>query len=93
VAGGPVTWAALDCVSAWSSDLESRPLVLARMVARVWSAPEQGTAYVVVGLHRRTEGRKTWTASTLFSPGGRVVAQAAHLWISVDEETLRRLQA
>jgi hypothetical protein len=93
VAGRPVTWAALDCVSAWSSDLENRPMVLGRMVARVRSAPEQGTPYVVVGLHRRTEGRKTWTASAMFTEAGRLVAQAEHLWISVDVETLRRLQA
>lgn len=89
----PVTWAALDCVSAWSSDLEHRPLVLASMTARVLSPPQAGTAYVVVGTTVRSEHRKTWTASALYDGAGRLVGQAQHLWIAIDPSVVSRLQA
>lgn len=88
----PVTWAALDCVSAWSTDLLERPLVLAQMAARVDTLPQVGTAYVVVGTHVRTEGRKTWTTSAMFDADGTIVGQAEHVWISVDWAVLKQLQ-
>lgn len=91
--GVPVTWAALDCVSAWSSDLEHRPVVLAQMCARVGSPPQAGAAYVVQGLLREIDGRKTWTASAMFDEGGQLVAQAEQLWIAVDATVVAQLQA
>ena len=96
--GTAVTWAALDCVSAWSSDLEHRPLVLAQMSAVVESPPQAGTAYVVVGTTVRVEGRKTWTASALYEGAGALdgsgvlVAQARHLWIAIDPSVVAKLQ-
>ena len=91
--GVPVTWAALDCVSAWSSDLEHRPVVLAQMTARVESPPQAGAPYVVQGLLRALDGRKTWTASAMFDDTGRLVAQAEQLWIAVDASVVAQLQA
>lgn len=88
----PVTWAALDCVSAWSSDLEHRPLVLASMTAVVESPPQAGTAYAVVGTTVRTEGRKTWTASALYDGQGLLVGKAQHLWIAIDRSVVEQLQ-
>ena len=88
----PVTWAALDCVSGWSSDLEHRPLVLASMTARVESPPQAGTPYVVVGTTLRVEGRKTWTASALYDAAGLLLARARHLWIAIDPAVVRQLQ-
>jgi hypothetical protein len=103
--GAPVTWAALDCVGGWSSDLEHRPMVLAQMSARVEQPPVAGTAYVVRGRLLRTEGRKTWTATALLDPadpghapapgngpGGTVLGQAEQLWIEVDWATVHHLQ-
>lgn len=80
----PVTWAALDCASAWSCDLEGRPMVLGEMTARIDRLPAPDTTYVVLGRHLRTEGRKTWTASALLDAEGRLLGQAEHLWISFD---------
>ena len=88
----PVTWAALDCVSAWSSDLEHRPLVLAQMTAVVGSPPQAGTPYVVVGVTTSIEGRKTWTASAMYDEHGALLAQARHLWIAIDPAVVRQLQ-
>jgi hypothetical protein len=78
------TWAALDCVGGWTSDLENRPVVLGRMTARVDALPEPGTAYVVVGGARGEDGRKVHTAATLYSSDGRLVGTAEHVWIAVD---------
>ena len=79
-----VTWAALDCVGGWAGDLEERLMVLGRMTARVDALPEVGEPHVVVGGARGSEGRKTFTASTLYDTGGRVVAVAEHTWFAVD---------
>jgi hypothetical protein len=43
----------------------------------------------VVGEARSAEGRKTFTASTLYDADGRAVAVAEHLWITVDPATFR----
>ncbi|WP_162598722.1 hypothetical protein [Nocardioides gilvus] len=81
------TWAALDCVGGWSEDLINRPMVLGQMTARVDSLPVIGVPHVVVGERVRSEGRKTFTASTLYGPDDTVVAVATHVWISVDPTT------
>ncbi len=85
----PVTWAALDCIGGWSEDLLGRPMVLGRMTARVDALPVIGEEHVVVGEHRGSEGRKTFTAATLYDADRREVATAEHVWISVDPEAFR----
>jgi len=85
----PVTWASLDCVGGWAGDLVERPMVLGRMTARVDTLPVVGEPHVVVGGARGTEGRKTFTAATLYDADGRVVAVAEHVWIAVDPATFR----
>jgi hypothetical protein len=82
--GVATTWAALDCVGGWSEDLEGRPCVLGRMTARVDALPVVGEQHVVVGRHLGTDGRKSFTASTLYDADGRVVGAARHTWINVD---------
>lgn len=81
-----VTWAALDCVGGWAGDLSERLMVLGRMTARVDDLPVIGERHVVVGAGRGREGRKTFTAATLYDADGRVVATAEHTWIAVDTE-------
>jgi hypothetical protein len=82
--GLAVAWAALDCVGGWSEDLEGRPCVLGRMTARIDALPDVGAPHVVVGRHLATDGRKSFTASTLYDADGRVLAVARHTWIQVD---------
>ncbi|MFC6288162.1 hypothetical protein ACFP3Q_13880 [Nocardioides sp. GCM10027113] len=82
-----VTWAALDCIGGWAGDLTERMMVLAGMTTRVDALPVVGDEHVVVGHHRGTDGRKTFTASTLYDPDGRVVALAEHVWVAVDPAT------
>ncbi|GAB3018659.1 hypothetical protein GCM10011376_00170 [Nocardioides flavus (ex Wang et al. 2016)] len=79
-----VTWAALDCIGGWAGDLTERLMVLGRMTARLDDLPVIGEPHVAVGEPRGRDGRKTFTASTLYDAAGRVVATAEHTWIAVD---------
>lgn len=82
--GVATTWAALDCTGGWSSDFEGRPAVLGRMTAQLDTLPSVGETHVVMGELLGQEGRKTFTATTLYDSDGRVVARAAHVWIEID---------
>jgi hypothetical protein len=82
--GAAVTWAALDCVGGWSEDLEGRPCVLGRMTARVDALPVVDEPHVVVGRLLGREGRRSFTASTLYDADGRIVGTARHVWVQVD---------
>jgi len=59
-------------------------MVLGRMTARIDALPVVGEPHVVVGEGRGQDGRKTFTAATLYDADGRVVATAEHTWIAVD---------
>jgi hypothetical protein len=87
--GVGTTWAALDCIGGWSDDIAGRPAVLGRMTARVDALPVVGEPHVVVGRFRGRDGRKSFTASTLYDVDGRVVATAQHTWIQVDPSAFR----
>jgi hypothetical protein len=54
------------------------------MTAQLDALPVVGEPHVVVGSALGSEGRKTFTASTLYDSDGRIVARAQHVWISVD---------
>ncbi|MEU8224639.1 hypothetical protein [Kribbella sp. NPDC048915] len=77
-------WAALDCPGGWTIDLEGRPSVLGQLTACVDARPEPGEECVVLGRYLGADGRKTFTASTLYDADGRVLARAKHTWIMVD---------
>ena len=78
------TWSALDCIGGWAGDLTERLMVLGRMTAIVDTLPVVGEPHVVTGERRGSEGRKTFTASTLHDSDGRIVGRAEHVWIAVD---------
>lgn len=85
----PVTWAALDCPGGWSTIMEGRPAVLGRITARLFTLPVIGEPHVVVGQKRGEDGRKLFTASTLYDSDGREVARAEHVWLEVDPLAFR----
>jgi hypothetical protein len=78
------TWSALDCVGGWAGDITERLMVLGRMTAVVDALPVLGEEHVVMGERRGSEGRKTFTASTLHDADGRIVGRAEHTWVAVD---------
>jgi hypothetical protein len=77
-------WAALDCPGGWTIDLEGRPSVLGQLTACIDARPEAGEQCVALGRFLGEDGRKTYTASTLYDADGRVLARAKHTWITVD---------
>ena len=80
----PIAWAALDCVGGWAGDLTERLMVLGSMTVHVHALPRVGEEHVLVGGARGTEGRRTFTASTLYDATGRALASAEHVWFAVD---------
>jgi len=83
-AGRPeLVWAALDCPGGWSAEIEGRPMVLGRLTAVVDAVPEAGEECIVMGQLLGAEGRKTWTASTVYGPDGRELGRAHATWISI----------
>jgi hypothetical protein len=85
LAGRPeFVWAVLDCPGGWSADMEGRPMVLGRMTARLTTLPGVEEECVVVGLLLRSEGRKTWTATTAYGADGRELGRARSTWLTVN---------
>ncbi|HUR52076.1 MAG TPA: hypothetical protein VMZ11_08125 [Mycobacteriales bacterium] len=78
-----MVWAALDCPSAWASDLPGRPLLLGRMSLQQHAVPVPGEEHVVMGWLVGEEGRKVLTGSALYTSAGDLVALAQHTWIAV----------
>lgn len=82
-------WAALDCPGGWTSDIGNRPLVLGRMTA--YAEPARvGKPHVIVGQLLREEGRKTFTATSMYDEG-RLVGRAEQTWVQVDPATFADL--
>lgn len=79
-----MTWAALDCPGGWSGDLLDNPVVLGSMSTRIDRLPNTRERYVLVGEQRGVEGRKVFSAVTLFSDDGEVLATAEQVWIAID---------
>jgi hypothetical protein len=77
-------WSALDCPGGWTIDLEGRPSVLGQLTACIDARPQVGEECVALGRYLGEDGRKTFTASTLYDADGRVLARAKHTWIMVD---------
>jgi hypothetical protein len=82
--GPEFVWAALDCPGGWTTDVAGRPMVLGRITAEVYAPAEIGERHVVMGRLLGEDGRKTFTATTLYDSDGRVVARAEHVWVAVD---------
>lgn len=78
------TWAALDCIGGWADDLLHRPMLLGRMTTQVTALPRIGEEHVLVGQVLRRDGRRSYSASALFTADGTELARAQHVWFAVD---------
>jgi hypothetical protein len=78
-----MVWASLDCPGAWAEErhLESEPVVLGRMAARIMSAVRVGEQYITVGWPIGRDGRKLFAGTALFSADGTVCGCARQTWI------------
>lgn len=74
-------WAALDCPSYFGMGYATRPMLLARLEARIARPVSSGERLRVTGWKLGSEGRKHRGASVLHDDAGDVVALARALWI------------
>jgi hypothetical protein len=76
-------WAALDCPGGWTALASGRVVVLGRITARVASVPQVGDQCVVQGRLLGSEGRKSWTSTSVTSADGVEHARALATWIAI----------
>ena len=74
-------WAALDCPGGWAVEIPGRPLVLGRITAQVDAVPQIGERCLVMGVLLGRDGRKVYTATTVYDGDGRALARAGATWI------------
>lgn len=82
-------WAALDCPGGWAGDLTERMMVLGSMTTHIHRLPALGERHVVVGERRGVDGRKTFTATSLYDESGTLLGTAEHVWIAIDPGQFR----
>jgi hypothetical protein len=82
---GPITWAAVDCPSAWPFLGEGTVALLGRMTASIDRPPVVGETYVVVGEAAGEDGRKRFGRAALYTPLGEPVAVSRATWITVED--------
>ena len=84
-----LVWAALDCPGGWACGLAGRELVVGTMTASIRALPAAGEPHVVMAWPRGQDGRKYYSGTCLYDAGGRLLAQAEAVWISVEAATVR----
>jgi hypothetical protein len=78
-----IMWSLLDCPGAWAVERhqEETGVVLGRMATRVLAPFPVGGHGVAVGWPLGREGRKLYSGTALFGPGGRLHGLARQIWI------------
>lgn len=79
----PITWAAVDCPSAWPFLSADTVALLGRMAAELVRPVEVGETYVVVGDDAGRDGRKRFGRAALFTTSGEPVAVSRTTWVTV----------
>lgn len=82
--GYEFAWSAMDCPGGWAAHIDHEPMVLARMTASVDMLPVAGEECIVVGRIVRSERRKRFTSTALYSAGGALLGRAEQLWIAIN---------
>jgi hypothetical protein len=83
-----IVWAALDCptsvpVANDPGVHEFKPIVLARLAARIREPVRAGDTYTIVSWPIAVDGRKRHAGAALYAPGGDVLAVSRALWIEL----------
>lgn len=78
-----IHWAAMDCPGAFAVMEREKPVVLGRMTAEIVRSARAGEQCIVMGWAIRSEGRKHFAGTALFSESGEVLARAHQTWIEL----------
>ncbi len=81
--GAAAMWAALDCPGAWTALQGETVIVLGRIAVQVSAVPRVGDTCTVMGRLVGHDGRKSFTATTVYGPGGDALARAFATWIEI----------
>lgn len=81
--GAAALWAALDCPGAWTALQGEAVIVLGRIAAQISAVPQVGDTCVVMGRLVGVDGRKSFTATTVYGPDGAVLGRAVATWIQI----------
>ena len=81
-----VMWGALDCPGGYCLPEENRRVLLGEMTAEIYERPPVGEPTILTSWLDRSEGRKHFAGTAMFSADGRLLAQADTLWIEVKPE-------
>ena len=77
-------WAALDCPGAFAFGRDSNPMVLGTIAAEIVAPLVSGEECIVTGWPRRSEGRKHFSGTAVFTAAGDMIAQARATWIELE---------
>ena len=77
-------WAALDCPGGWAALSTGIVAVLGQISASVTTVPTAGEDCLVMGQLLGRDGRKVFTATTVYRADGSLSAQARATWITID---------
>jgi hypothetical protein len=83
-----LVWAALDCptsvpVANDPDDPDFRPIVLARLAARILAPVRAGRPHTIVSWPIEIDGRKRYAGAALHTDAGELVAVSRALWIEL----------
>lgn len=81
-----VMWSALDCPGGYCLPEANRRVLLGEMTADIYECPPVEEPTILVSWHDRSEGRKHFAGTAMFSAGGKLLAQADTLWIELKPE-------
>lgn len=83
-------WASLDCPGAFAFGRDNDPIVLGTMAAEIFAPLVPGEECIVIGWPRRSEGRKHFSGTAVFTASGHPIAHARATWIEL--KSLEQLQ-
>ncbi|MCH7662854.1 MAG: hypothetical protein IH859_03180 [Chloroflexi bacterium] len=77
-------WAALDCPGAFAFGRDSNPMVLGTIAAEIFAPLVPGEECIVTGWPRRSEGRKYFSGTAVYTAHSDLIAQARATWIELE---------
>lgn len=84
-------WASLDCPGAFAFGRDNLPIVLGTMSAEINAPLVPAEECIVIGWPVRSEGRKHYSGTAVFTTQGALIARARATWIEL--ESLEQLKS
>jgi hypothetical protein len=76
-------WASLDCPGYFAVEENMQPMLLGRLTLELEGQLQVGEACTVLAWPLGSEGRKNFAGTALFDAGGRRIARARAVWVTL----------